>query len=218
MTLEKILRIDEIRQPLMEQGIIIKKTNLGINIINSSNLAITIHKKTKADINDREKIYIDCPLSTGYGLPEFKREWEEADDIISYIMNICVPYFKNLKGARSISKEDSLRFINNFLNKNKIEYSFFESGELSFIRVNSLGKIYIENLCYPNFQIVKNESKFGWFLHNSFIELVVFKNIFENTVIVDYPWFSFCPVTTGGEEYVNSTLENFLKFMNQKIY
>jgi hypothetical protein len=216
MTLEKILRIKEIKENLLAQGFMIEKSNIGIEFVSVNNLIIAIHKQTHVLDGEEPLIYLDCPLSLGYGLPDLKRIWHEKDNITDYLLKICVPYVKNLKGPCTIEKKEVKEIIANYLSNKKITYSYFETAELIYTRVDSLGRIYIEKLNDPQYQFIINKSKYGVLFHNSYIEVFKFDKCDENLVLYEYPWYSFCPVSKGGNEYVETTLQNFLDFVKNE--
>ena len=63
------------------------------------------------------------------------------------------------------------------------------------------------------FTFVVNDVKYGIAYKNSFISLLLFKNTEREDVLTEYEWYSFCPITVGGEEYGKMTVRHFIDFI-----
>ena len=97
-----------------------------------------------------------------------------------------------------------------------IKSTYSEKDKLRYIQVNYLGQLYEEYLERNIFTFVVNDAKYGIAYKNSFISLLLFKNTERKDVLTEYQWYSFCPITVGGEEYVEMTIRHFTDFIKTK--
>ena len=215
MTLEKILKLDEINNILKQNNILVRKNKSDIDFITKNNITVSIHKQNHVLPENERLIYLDCLLG-GYGLPEFRRDWHEGEDLPGYIISIVIPFIANIKGPLTLDKNKMYSLIHDDLAALGIKSTYSEKDKLKYIQVNYSGQLYEEYLERNIFTFVVNDVKYGIAYKNSFISLLIFENIECKDVLTEYQWYSFCPITVGGEEYVKMTVSHFIDFIKTK--
>ncbi|MGN0729693.1 hypothetical protein [Treponema sp.] len=216
MKLEKLLRLDELKSFFDEYHITIKKNNSGINLITKNNFTVSIHKQLHVLPENEQIIYLDCHLRA-FGLPEFRRDWHENENLSDYIVKVVIPYIADLGGPFTISEDE----VANLLTKRLLEYEIkieeSKKSDLKFIIFDSLGNE-VESIMNNRPLIIfsLNNTRYAINYHKAFIDLVIFKNQNDNEVLMTYPWYSFCSVFLSGNDYVDAAVKGIINFINNR--
>lgn len=216
MKLEKLLKIDELKPYLEEYQITIEKSNLGIKLITKNHFTVSIHKQAHVLPDQEPIIYLDCHLRA-YGLPEFKRNWYENENLSDYLVKVVIPYIADLAGPFTISENEVADLITKKLLEYKINIEESKKMDLKFLVFDSLGnevESIINNRPLIVFSI--NNIKYAINYHKSFIELIIFKSMQSNEVLISYPWHSFCSVFLSGKDYVESSIDGIINFIRNR--
>lgn len=166
---------------------------------------------------DSDMIYLDGHLLYPFGLPELKREWPQGINLCDYLINVCYPIMKNLKGPVTFfnNSEHVIEYLKKILEEKGIDYEYFNPADITYIRCAPQRELYKNTIKYKLFSFNKEKSKYGIILKNyNSIFLARFKDD-ANTVFFEYPWHSFCPIYKKGDDYIRTTVENFLEFIKQ---
>ncbi len=176
--------------------------------------SIAIHQPT----GDKSIIFLDCNLLYGTGLPDFEREWKNGTNLYDYVINVCYPVLRNIKGACSVKSQPEIVIneINNILKDNNIDYLFSEKTNIEYTMVSPYRSKFNNLIPYNLFSFKYNEVHYGIILKQSnSIYLARFKDDGKNNVFFEYPWHSFCPIYKGGKDYIQTTVLNFLEFIQE---
>lgn len=216
MKLEKILKLDELKDFLNQNQITVQKSNIGIKLVTKNNVTVTIHRQSHILPEQEPLIYLDCCLSS-YGLRDFRRNWHENENLSDYLVKIVIPYIVDLAGPFTISENDVEDLIIKNLNRHGIEIDEKKRSDLKYIEFDSMGEeIETFRTNKPLIVFHVKETKYAIDYHKSFNELLIFKNYEENEVLMSYPWHSFCSSFLLGEEYVKAEIEGIVNFINNR--
>ena len=216
MKLEKILKLDELKDFLNQNQITVQKSNIGIKLVTKNNVTVTIHRQSHILPEQEPLIYLDCCLSS-YGLRDFRRNWHENENLSDYLVKIVIPYIVDLAGPFTISENDVEDLIIKNLNRHGIEIDEKKRSDLKYIEFDSMGEeIETFRTNKPLIVFHVKETKYAIDYHKSFNELLIFKNYEENEVLMSYPWHSFCSSFLLGEEYVKAEIESIVNFINNR--
>ncbi len=216
MKLEKILKLDELKDFLCKNQITVKKTNIGINLITKNNVTVTIHRQSHVLPEQEPFIYLDCCLIS-YGLHEFRRNWHENENLSDYLVKIVIPYIADLAGPFTISEKDVEGLIIKHLNNQGIEIDEKKRTDLKYTEFDSMGdELETFRANKPLIVFHVKDTKYAIDYNKSFNELIIFKNYEKNEVLMSYPWYSFCSSFLSGEEYVKAEIEGIVAFINKR--
>ena len=216
MKLERILKLDELKDFLHQNQITIVKSNIGIKLVTKNNVTVTIHKQSHVLPEQEPLIYLDCCLSS-YGLQGFRRNWHENENLSDYLVKIVIPYIVDLAGPFTIDENEVEDLIIKNLNKHGIEIDEKKRADLKYIEFDSLGEeteTFRTNRPLIVFHV--KDTKYAIDYHKSFNDLLVFKSYEEKEVLMSYPWHSFCSSFLSGEEYVKAEIEGIVSFINKR--
>ena len=116
---------------------------------------------------------------------------------------------------KEISIDDRIKDIRKILDKKGIDYKYTNPADITYIRCVPQRSLFENTIKYKLFSFYKGNMKYGIILKQfNGIFLACFKDD-TNTVYFEYPWHSFCPIYKEGEDYVKTTIENFLEFVEQ---
>ena len=210
--INKEVRIETIKDYIYSQHFTLKINDDHICIINPSGIYLFISKS----IDKLNSIYyLDASLSVQYGLTDFKREWSNIEDLKKYIIDICLPQLKYIGGFTTIDEADVRKEITAILTERAIFFTFDGKYILQYKTITPSGKIINGAITHPCYTFKVKGHLYGIYLHKSFISLIELNNDFE--ILYEYSWFSFCPIYKVGVDYVNTTVNNFLEFINDTI-
>lgn len=162
-------------------------------------------------------IYLDCNLLWNCGLPNFTREWKDGINLYDYLINTCYPVLRNIKGSSTMrcNPEKVIDYVKNFLDSKAINYIFKNPCDITYKQCAPQRSLFENTIEYKLFSFKFNEIHYGIVLKQfNTISLVRFYNE-DNTVFYEYPWHSFCPIYKEGKDYVETTISNFLEFIEQ---
>ena len=214
MKLEKILKLEENRQFFEENKIEITVDKKGIKLTLENGCPIFIHRQNHVLPDNQPMIYLDCSIA-GIRYPEFRRNWKESENLADYLIKIVIPYSKNIKGPYSITKEETRSSVKENLKSNNLNIEWEGRIDLQYNCVNSLGKMYIDNVNKFVYVFCIASKKYGILCENSCIGLIKFYEINSYEVEYQYSWYSFCPIYKEGKEYVETTISNFLELIEK---
>ncbi len=166
---------------------------------------------------DSDMIHLDGKFLYSFGLPDFIREWPQGINLYDYLVNVAYPIIKNLKGPATFyaNSEPVIDYIKKILDKKGIDYKYTNPADITYIRCVPQRSLFENTIKYKLFSFYKGNMKYGIILKQfNGIFLACFKDD-TNTVYFEYPWHSFCPIYKEGEDYVKTTIENFLEFVEQ---
>lgn len=213
MNFKKAIKFTEIKKFLEKKGFK-HKSEFGAELFyNPFGEYISI-SESKSELG---MIYLDCNLLYDCGLPNFKREWKDGIHLYDYIIHICYPLLRNIKGSSSLdtNPEVVIKYVKQYLEKRKVCYTYTDKAVLSYINCSPQRSLYEQNIKYNLFSFIINNVKYGIVLKQfNFICLARFKDN-TNTVFFEYPWYSFCPIYKEGKDYVETTISNFLEFIEK---
>lgn len=172
------------------------------------------------DSQDKDLIYLDCNLLYSDGLPSFPREWRDGKLLHDFLIYKAYPILRNIRGGASmkVKKELIPELVVKYLKEKKIETEFNEKAKIKYIEISPYREMFENTIEYKLISFYKNSIKYGIVLKQfNMICVARFKDA-DNTVFFEYPWFSFCPLYKSGEDYIKTTIDNFLEFIEQDEY
>lgn len=217
MTLKQILRLDEIADCIEKYKITVQKSNIGIKFVTENNVIVYIHKQTHCMPEDEPLIYLDCMLRA-YGLPEFRRNWHENENLSDYLVKTVFSFIANLAGPFTQDEHEVDLLIIEQLNKHGINIDENKRIDLKSKIIDSLGneiESTISNRPVISFHV--KESRYGIVYHKAFLDLLIFKSDEDNEILLSYPWYSFCSIFLKGSQYVGGVVDGIMNFINNKI-
>lgn len=211
MNFKKAINYSSLEKFFLGKGFSIVSESGDIVITSPNGYYIAISQPRK----DSDMIYLDCNLINEIGLRDFIKEWPSGTNVYDYIVNICYPLLSNLRGWATLKQTPDIviKMINNELMTLGIEYEFYEKTDITYIRCAPQRELYKNTIPYKLFSFYKNNRKYGIILKQfNAIYLARFQDN-SNTVLYEYPWFSFCPMYKIKEDYVKTTIINFFEFI-----
>ena len=213
MKLEKYLKLDEMSDFFKKNQITVSKSNIGIKLVTCNNLTILIHKQTHVLPDSEPLIYMDCPL-IAFGLPDFRRNWHENENLSDYLRKTVIPYVVKLAGPFTQDESTVGQMIINKLEENGIKVDKNMKEDLIFKEFDSQGKeidSYINNRPMVSFHY--DGFRYGINYHKCFLSLCFFKQDETNEISMSYPWYSFCPAFIKGQEFIDTTINGMVRYI-----
>ena len=213
MNFKKAINYDELKVFFESKGFSVKSESGGVVFSSPYGYHIAVSQSRK----DEDMIYLDCNLINTVGLQNFIREWPKGTNLYDYLVNICYPIIRNLKGCTTMDNnpDSVIDCIKSILKEKNISYTYSDSTELKYILCHPLRECYENRAKQKIFLFNKNDVKYGIILKQfNTIYFARFKDD-SDTVLFEYPWYAFCPIYKEGESYIRTTIENILEFVEQ---
>lgn len=216
MKLDKIIKLNEMSIFLEKNQISVEKSNIGIKLVTKNNVKVIISQQKHVVPGEKPLIYLDSFVNA-YGLPAFKRNWHENENLSEYLKKIVIPYIVDLAGPFTVKESEIDDMIIQNLSSHGIKIDDNKRIDYTCKIFNSLGnevESFISNRPVILFHF--NGLKYGINYHKSCTNLLIFKNEEENEVVLTYPWHSFCSVFLEGKDYVDSAVSGIVNYIKKR--
>ena len=213
MNLKKMIDYDDLKCFFESKGFTVKSEFGAIIFTSPSGVNFGI----SLDPVKKEMIYLDCNLLYTAGLPNFPREWTEGKNLHDFLINNAYPLVRNICGASTMDGKKELvpEIIIKYLNEKNVKSEFLSPAPVKYVAVSPHRELYENIIEYKLVSFYKDSVKYGIILKQfNSIYLARFKGDGE-TVFYEHPWFSFCPIYKAGEDYIKTTIDNFLDFISR---
>lgn len=209
MNLQDILKIKSHANEINEYCLKIQETKKSITITNPFGFSLAI---AFSHIEDGV-IYLDCPIDLYFGLQPFVRKWyvNETEGLEKYLWYYAIPVFSQLHGPYNLSADEIKTFVKNFLKDNNIESDFYDEKKINII--DGLTKpLQCAEYTMAVFNLKlnkKNTYGIGVQKNGSLFLLKYNKDL---DAALNYFWYQFTNVRSGGLVCLDDTLRRFIDF------
>lgn len=179
-------------------------------IENHNGVMLSIYKP-RGIKKDQIFLYLDCTLN--HGIESFIREWTDLDKLYDYIMKICLPTIKYLGGETTRNVPELMNQIECILKDRKIDYTYQPKLKIGERECHMYTDYFVKTRyldCYL-YYFDSGKKRFGVYIYGVFFRLAELDKDFN--ILTRFPWYHFCPVYINGNEYVKTTINNFLDFV-----
>ena len=208
MSIREDVNIESIQYAIDRYNFSIEYEEEIIKLKNHNGAAITIVEKSSVN-NDKKFLICDKFEDYQFNYDGVIREWVDVEKMKVFLAFQYLPFFQHFGGSETISNKDCLEEIKRVLDARNIGYKFKEQIKLKtrvFEYINDSYKEYDE-VTKNGFLLFLNEID----LKESFIRLIKIINV--NEIENEYNWFSFCPLVKKGKDYVRTTVNYYLDFI-----
>ena len=179
-------------------------------IENHNGVMLSIYKP-RGIKKDQTFLYLDCMLH--HGIERFIREWKDLDKLYDYIMKICLPTIKYLGGETTQNVPELMNQIECILKDRKIDYTYLPKLKIGERECHMYTDYFVKTvyLDCSLYYFDSGKKRFGVYIYGVFFRLAELDKDFN--ILTRFPWYHFCPVYINGNEYVKTTINNFLDFV-----